>query len=105
MTPEHDDEHQRLGQLEGQVDHGEQKERADRRWGKSYLQYGGAQLDVLTARFHSNCPPLPSGGTDLFISDRYIKKSSFLFLDMTYTNCHNNRHEPNNTLSSHYSYN
>lgn len=62
MTSEQHDEHQRLNQLEAHVDHGEQKERADHRRGEGYLQYGGAQLDVLTACLHGNGPPLPDVG-------------------------------------------
>lgn len=73
VTPEQYYEHPCLYQLEGHVDQGEQKQRADHRWGKGQLQNGGAQLVVLTACFHSNCPPLPEGAR-LLISHGYIKQ-------------------------------
>lgn len=63
VTPEHHDEHRRLHQLEGPVDKWEQKQRPDHLWGKGHLQNGDAQLDVLTACFHGDGPPLPEGET------------------------------------------
>lgn len=61
VRPEQCDERGRLQQLEAHVDHGEQEERPDHLGGVGQLQYGGAQLDVLTACFHSDSPPLPEG--------------------------------------------
>lgn len=85
MTPEQRDEHERFRQLEAHVDHGEQKERADHLWGEGYLQYSGAQLDVLTACFHSNGPPLPDGGggSGFRLTHKIHKKKSHdsLFFD------------------------
>lgn len=48
-----------LRHLKRPIDHWEQKQRAYHFLGESYLQYGDAQLDVLTACFHRNGPPLP----------------------------------------------
>ena len=69
VTPEQPDDHSPLRRLEEGEDHGEQEQGAHHLRGEGDLQDGAAQLDVLTACFHSDGPPLPEA--HLFINHGY----------------------------------